>query len=81
MGHILPGSQDAYFDQTNVEQLGAEYAKLKFGRAIVENKFKISRLAVAKAFEGTGIDPDKVIEEYVEMRRVQKYAVGECARA
>jgi integrase len=75
MGHILPGSQDAYFDQTNVEQLRAEYAKLKFGRVIIENKFEILRIAVAKAFEGTGIDPDKVIEEYVEMRHAQKLKV------
>jgi len=75
LGHILPGSQDAYFDQTNVKQLRAEYAKLNFGRVIVENKFKILVTAVTKAFEGTGIDPNKVIEEYVEMRRVQKLKV------
>jgi len=75
MGHILPGSQDAYFDQTNVEQLRAEYAKLKFGRVIIENKFKILRMAVAKAFEGTGIDPDKLIEEYAEIRHAQKLKV------
>jgi hypothetical protein len=25
-------------------------------------------MAVARAFEGTGIDPEKVIEEYVEMQ-------------
>ena len=68
MGHILPGSQDAYFDQTDVEQLRAEYAKLNFGRVAVENKFKVLRMAVARAFEGTGIDPDKTIEEYVQMR-------------
>jgi len=68
MGHILPGSQDAYFDKTDVEQLRAEYAKLNFGRVAVENKFKVLRMAVARAFEGTGIDPDKVIEEYVQMR-------------
>jgi len=69
MGHILPGSQDAYFDQTDVEQLRAEYAKLNFGRVVIENKFKTLRMAVARAFEGTSIDPDKIIEEYVEMRR------------
>lgn len=69
MGHILPGSQDAYFDQTDIEQLRVEYAKLNFGRVVVENKFKILRTAVARAFEGSGIDPDKVIEEYVQMRR------------
>ena len=78
IGHILPGSQDAYFDQTDVEQLRAEYAKLNFGRVIVENKFKLLRKAVARAFEGSGIDPDKVIEEYVQMRRANKFLQGTC---
>jgi len=69
MGHILPGSEDAYFDKTKVEMIRAEYAKLNFGRVIVENRFKVLKLAVARAFEGTGIDPEKVMEEYVEMQR------------
>jgi integrase len=69
MGHILPGSEDAYFDKTKIEMLRAEYAKLNFGRVVVENRFKVLRMAVARAFEGTGIDPEKVIEEYVEMQR------------
>lgn len=71
MGHILPGSEDAYFDRSNIEMLRAEYTKLNFGRVIVKNKFKALRTAVARAFEGTGIDPDKLIEEYVEMRRLR----------
>jgi hypothetical protein len=70
MGHILPGSEDAYFDRTKVELLRSEYAKLNFGRVIVENKFKVLRTAVLKAFDGTGIDVDKVIAEYAEMKRV-----------
>jgi len=69
IGHVLAGNQDPYFDRTDIEQLRAEYAKLNFGRVVVENKFKILRAAVGKAFEGSGIDPDKVIEEYVQMRR------------
>ena len=69
MGHILPGTEDAYFNKMDVEQLRAEYAKLNFGRAVVENKFKVLRMAVARAFAGTGIDPDKVIEEYVLTRQ------------
>ena len=69
MGHILPGSEDAYFDTTKVELLRAEYAKLNFGRVAVENKFKVLKMAVARAFDGTGIDPDKVIEEYAQMKR------------
>ena len=69
MGHILPGSQDNYFDRTKVEDLRAEYSRLNFGRAVVENKFKTLRSAVARAFEGTGIDPNEVIEEYMKMRQ------------
>lgn len=68
MGHILPGSEDAYFDQ-EVETLRAEYAELNFGRVIIDNKFRVLRTAVAKAFEGSGLDPDKVIEEYLQMRK------------
>jgi len=69
MGHILPGTEDAYFNKMDVEYLRSEYAKLNFGRVVIENKFKVLRMAVARAFEGTGLDPDKVIEEYVQMRR------------
>ena len=69
MGHILPGSQDYYFDKSKTEAMRALYSKLKFGRVKVENKFKILRAAVAKAFEGTGFDPDQVIEEYVAMKQ------------
>jgi len=67
MGHILPGSEDVYFDQ-RIETLRAEYAKLNFGRVVIENKFKVLRIALAKAFEGSGLDPDTVIEEYIQMR-------------
>lgn len=71
MGHVLPGCEDVYFDK-NVETLRVEYQKLNFGRVAVENKFKVLRMAVIRAFEGTGLDPDKVIEEYVQMRKHEK---------
>lgn len=76
MGHILPGNEDAYFDKTKVELLRAEYAKLNFGRVVVENKFKVLRMAVARAFEGTGIDPEKVIEEYVRLKSTGQASVS-----
>jgi len=68
MGHILPGCEDTYFDKTQVEMLRSEYGKLNFGRVIVENKFKVLKMSVMKAFEGTGIDAEKVMAEYVQMR-------------
>jgi len=70
-GHILPGSQDPYFDRSKVEYLRTQYSRLKFGRTIIENGFKILKLAVARAFEGTDIDPEQVIEEHVMMKKIQ----------
>ena len=67
MGHVLPGCEDVYFDK-NVETLRAEYQKLSFGRLAVENKFKILRIALGKAFEGSGLDFERVVQEYVQMR-------------
>jgi integrase len=69
MGHILPGSQDAYFNKTDIAMLRDEYAKLNFGRIAVENKFKILRMAVARAFKDTGLDGEKIMEEYVKIKR------------
>lgn len=70
MGHILPGSQDPYFDRSKVEWMRVQYSKLKFGRAVIENKFKVLQVAIARAFEGTDIDPEQVIEEYVSRKKV-----------
>jgi len=77
MGHILSGSQDNYFDRTKIEDLRAEYSRLQFGRVVVENKFKLLRAAVMKAFEGTGLNPEEVMEEYLEMKRRWKLAQPE----
>ena len=68
MGHILPGSQDAYYDKTKCEQLRLEYARINFGRKVVENKFSLLETALTKAFEGTGIDWKEVLIEYVKTR-------------
>lgn len=68
MGHILPGSQDYYFDRSKTEKMRVIYSKLKFGRVNVENKFGVLRNAVARAFEDTDIDPDQLMEEYVKTK-------------
>jgi len=69
MGHILPGSQDNYYDSSKIEAMRTLYSNLRFGRAIVENKFKLLRAVVARAFEGTDIDPDEVIMQYAKQRQ------------
>jgi site-specific recombinase XerD len=64
MGHILPRSQDTYLDRSKIEYMRNQYSRLKFGRVAVENKFKVLKAAVARAFEDTGLDSEKVLEEY-----------------
>jgi integrase len=68
IGHILPGSQDPYFDCTKVEWMRIQYSKLRFGRTVVENKFKVLEAAVARAFEDTDMDPKQILEEYVKLK-------------
>jgi integrase len=68
-GHILPGSQDPYFDSSKVEKMRILYSKLRFGRTTVENKFRVLKAAVARAFEDTDIDPEQVIVEYVKLKK------------
>lgn len=65
MGHILPSSQDAYYDKSKIENLRLEYAKLSFNRKIVANRFKTVEIALSKAFADTGIDWRAVVKEYV----------------
>jgi integrase len=68
MGHILPGSQDYYFDSSKTERMRIIYSKLKFGRTPMENKFTVLRMAVARAFEDTEVDPEQIMEEYVKSK-------------
>jgi integrase len=74
MGHVLPGSQDPYFDRSKVDRMRTQYSRLKFGRAGVENKFRILKSALARAFEDTGVDPEQVIEEYVKLKHTSSSA-------
>jgi integrase len=72
MGHVLPGSQDNYYDYSKVEEMRVLYSNLRFGRTIIENKFRLLRAAVARAFEGTDVDVDQVIAEYAETRKASR---------
>ncbi len=69
MGHILPGSQDNYYDSSKVEAMRILYSNLRFGRTVIENKFRLLRAAVARAFEGTDIDPEEVIMQYATSKQ------------
>jgi integrase len=56
MGHILPGTQDPYYDSTKIEDLRAKYAKIEFFKAA-----QMDKLEMIKVFAQTlGIDKIEV---------------------
>jgi integrase len=68
-GHILPGSQDTYYDKEKVEYHRAEYTKLNFARSPVETKLTDILLAsVRAASAGISEDPEKIIEQYIKAK-------------
>ncbi len=75
-GHVLEKAQDNYFDSTWIETLRMEYSKLKFERTVIENKYKRMRQAIAQAFDGSGIDVETLIDEYVERKNRLKNSLG-----
>jgi integrase len=81
MGHVLPGSQDNYYDSSKIETMRILYSNLRFGRTVVENKFRLVRAAVARAFEGTDVDPDEVIMQYAVSKRRDAMNVPSSIRA
>jgi integrase len=68
-GHILPGSQDVYYDKEKVEYHRAEYAKLNFARSPMETKLTDILLAsVRAASAGISDDPEKIIGQYIKAK-------------
>jgi len=70
MGHILPGTQDPYYDHTKVEELRAKYAKVRFFRTK-----EVDKLEMIKVFAQTlGIDR---IEVKIQKLRGQQSGLEE----
>jgi hypothetical protein len=61
MGHILPGSQDAYYDWSKINNLRGQYAKLVFDdRMTPERETLNTHIQVARILE---IDVDRLKAE------------------
>lgn len=68
-GHILPGSQDAYYDKTKVEFHRKEYMKLDFSRGGSGGRWLGAVMAAVKVVSaGLGEEPEDVVEKYVDAR-------------
>jgi integrase len=68
-GHILPGSQDTYYDKEKIEYHRAEYLKLNFARSPMETRLTDILLAsVRAASAGISEDPEKIIVQYIKAK-------------
>jgi len=68
-GHILPGSQDVYYDKTKIEFHRNEYMKLDFSKTPSRGRWTDALMAAVKiASAGLGEDPENIIDEYVRAR-------------
>jgi len=68
-GHILPGTQDPYYDKTSVEYHREVYNRLNFARSPMESKFTDILLAsVRAASSGLSGDPEKIISDYTQAK-------------
>jgi len=64
-GHILPGSQDVYYDRTDIGFHRTEYMKLDFGRP---RETRLSDILMTTLRMATDIDgdPDDIIRKYLQ---------------
>lgn len=68
-GHILPGSQDAYYDKTKTEFHRAEYMKLDFYERGFGGSWADAVLAAVRiASAGLEEDPESIVNKYVGER-------------
>ena len=81
MGHILPGSQDAYYDYTKVEELRRKYASVEFfpSRASSEELRKRQVLDMVRIL-GLPEDRIKRVEEALAKYKTVDEAMGEIRR-
>ncbi len=79
MGHILPGSQDTYYDKTKTEDLRAKYARVRFF-----SSEEFDKVEMIKAFAKT-LGVDEIEVKVTRMRKAQpalteEEAVGRVVR-
>jgi integrase len=65
MGHILPGTQDPYYDSTKVEDLRTKYAKIDFFKTA-----QVDKLEMIKVFAQT-LGVDKIEVKIQKLRESQ----------
>ncbi len=60
MGHILPGSQDAYYDKTKIDDLRKKYAKVEFFPRRAYTSEELRKKQVLDTVKVLGFSEDKI---------------------
>jgi hypothetical protein len=81
MGHILPGSQDAYYDKTKVEELRAKYARVEFFPHMASSE-ELRKKQILDMVRILGFPEDKIkrVEEALAKYKTVDEAMGEIRR-
>ena len=61
MGHLLPGSQDAYYDKTKIEEMRGKYAKLVFEPG--PSTQEVTMQMLEKIAHAEGVDVEKLLSD------------------
>lgn len=61
MGHVLPGSQDTYYDKTKIEEMREKYAKLVFEPGPSTQEMTMQMLE--KIAHAQGVDVEKLLSD------------------
>jgi len=67
MGHLLPGTQDTYYDKTKIEEMREKYAKLVFEPG--PSTQELSMQMLEKMAHAYGIDVEKLLSDRKDMLR------------
>jgi len=67
MGHILPGSQDVYYDKKDLDFHRSEYMKLDFGR-VVKTKMSDLLMTTLRIASDMNEKPEVILQRYIQTR-------------
>jgi integrase len=71
MGHILPGSQDPYYDKTKVEELRQKYAKVNFFGTDADNMRRQAALDQLRIMKELGVFPTETLDSLAQQLKNQ----------
>lgn len=72
MGHILPGSQDTYYDKTKVEDMREKYAKITFFSYRTANAEELRKKQILDMVKLLGFPEEKIKKVYEALAKYER---------